>query len=372
MHLDDGTVERQGFDLDPDDLLVLQGRKDTIQHTCLGPAIHSGVDRMPVTETQRQPPPFAAVFGHIQDRVKHFEIGDAHIAALMRKASLYPTILGLGRLTRWTSRVLGSSSLLLLVLPVNGVSQAWVQPERSEANLDALARVELRTYQMPQADNVEVEYGVYVPTSYEADQANPLVIALHGPGSGTMYMMEYNNLVELAEDYGFIVATPLGYHPRGWYGSRGPGNEFNRSREDPGPGNLGELSEADVINVLGIMREEYDVDEGRIYLIGQSMGGGGTWYLGTKYPELWAALVPMAPAISSSPDVLRAARDTPVMVVMGDADESVDVEVTRQWVAKMEELGMNYEYIEVPGGSHSSAERENIDKVFEFLDKHSK
>ena len=69
--------------------------KDTIQHTCLGPAIHSGVDRMPVTETQRQPPPFAAVFGHIQDRVKHFEIGDAHIAALMRKASLYPTILGL-------------------------------------------------------------------------------------------------------------------------------------------------------------------------------------------------------------------------------------------------------------------------------------
>ena len=95
MHLDNGTVERQGFDLDPDDLLVLQDRKDTIQHTCLGPAIHSGVDRMPVTETQRQPPPFAAVFGHIQDRVKHFEIGDAHIAALMRKASLYPTILGL-------------------------------------------------------------------------------------------------------------------------------------------------------------------------------------------------------------------------------------------------------------------------------------
>ena len=31
------TVERQRFDLDPDDLLVLQGRKDTIQHTCPGP-----------------------------------------------------------------------------------------------------------------------------------------------------------------------------------------------------------------------------------------------------------------------------------------------------------------------------------------------
>ena len=278
----------------------------------------------------------------------------------------------LGTLTRWSHRVLGGSSLLLLILPVSGVGQAWVQPERSEANLDALARVELRTYEMPQVRGAEVEYGVYVPTDYNGSRATPLVIALHGAGSGTMYMMEYNNLVELAENYGFIVATPLGYHPRGWYGGRGPGNEFNRSREDPGPDNLGELSEADVMNVLGIMREEYNVDERRIYLIGQSMGGGGTWYLGTKYPEIWTALAPMAPAISSSPEVLRAARDTPVMVVMGDADESVDVEVIRQWVAKMEELEMNYEYIEVPGGSHSSAGRENIDKVFEFLARHSR
>ena len=48
-----------------------------------------------LTEAWRQPAPFAAVFGHIQDRVKHFEIGEAHIAALTWEASLYPTILGL-------------------------------------------------------------------------------------------------------------------------------------------------------------------------------------------------------------------------------------------------------------------------------------
>jgi len=27
------------------------------------------------------------------------------------------------------------------------------------------------------------------------------------------------------------------------------------------------------------------------------MGGGGTWHLGLKYPQLWAALAPIAPAI---------------------------------------------------------------------------
>ena len=276
------------------------------------------------------------------------------------------------RSVRISARVLASSCLLLLVAQGNALGQAWVQPERSQANLDALARVELKTYEMSQARGAEMEYRVYVPTGYAADRATPLVIALHGLGSGTMYMMEYNNLVELAEDYGFIVATPMGYNPQGWYGGRGSGNEFNRRRGDPGPDNLGELSELDVMNVLGIMRDEYNIDERRIYLIGQSMGGGGTWHLGMKYPDIWAALAPMAPAIYSSPDAVSTARRLPVMVVMGDADTAVDVEVTRQWVAKMEELGMDYEYIEVAGGTHSSAGRQNIDKVFAFLARHSR
>ena len=94
MHLDDGTIQRHRLDLDPDDLLLLQGRKDAIKHTCLGPAIHSGIDRMPVTEALGQPAPLAAVLRHVQDRVKHLKIGDAHIAALTREARLDTTILG--------------------------------------------------------------------------------------------------------------------------------------------------------------------------------------------------------------------------------------------------------------------------------------
>lgn len=261
-------------------------------------------------------------------------------------------------------------SAVLLLAPLSGLHAQ--QAERSTANLAALDRVQIRSHTLPEAPSVPLEYGVYVPTSYDGSQATPLVIALHGLGSGVMYMMEYSNLVELAEEYGYIIATPMGYNPRGWYGGRGPGNEFNSRLPDPGPENLGELSELDVMAVLGIMRKDFNVDERRIYLIGQSMGGGGTWHIGSKYPDIWAALAPMAPAVYRSPDELVAARDLPVMVVMGDADESVDVDVTRQWVAKMEELGMEYEYIEVPGGTHFSAGRDNIDKVFEFLSRHAR
>ena len=253
----------------------------------------------------------------------------------------------------------------LLTLPSGALAQAAEQDARSSLNLEALARVEIRTHTLPAAPGVDIPYGVYVPTTYDAVRPTPLVVALHGLGSGVMYMMEYSNLVELAEQYGYLVATPMGYNERGWYGSRGPGNT---SREPNAvPTNLGELSEQDVMAVLAIMKRDFNVDADRTYLIGQSMGGGGTWHIGIKYPEVWAALAPMAPAIYTSPDPLVAARHLPVMVIHGDADETVDVAGTRRWVEKMAELGMDYRYIEVVGGTHASAGRDNIDKVFAFL-----
>jgi predicted esterase len=71
-----------------------------------------------------------------------------------------------------------------------------------------------------------------------------------------------------------------------------------------------------------------------------------------KYPELWAALAPVAPAFYSSPDELVKIKNTPVIVVQGDADPFVNVDMTRQFVEKMKSLGMRYVYIEVPGGDH--------------------
>ena len=58
-----------------------------------------------------------------------------------------------------------------------------------------------------------MEYRLDVPTKDDAKTAStPPAIALHGLGSGTVYMMEYNNLVELAERYGYIVATLMGFN----------------------------------------------------------------------------------------------------------------------------------------------------------------
>ena len=58
-----------------------------------------------------------------------------------------------------------------------------------------------------------------------------------------------------------------------------------------------EASEKDVMKVLDMVRTEFNVDERRIYLMGHSMGGAGTYYLGSKHGNVWAALAPIAPAL---------------------------------------------------------------------------
>ena len=141
-----------------------------------------------------------------------------------------------------------SSYLTVLAVAVAcaspAVAQDWVQPPRSQANLAALARVELKTYRFEEADGKDQEYRVYEPTAYGGADATPLVIALHGLGSGTMYMMEYNNLVEEAERHGFLVATPMGYNERGWYGARGEGNDFQSPSRGSGTGESGSVERA--------------------------------------------------------------------------------------------------------------------------------
>jgi len=217
-----------------------------------------------------------------------------------------------------------------------------------------------RTYEFKQAGK-EMEYCLYVPKAYDKSRAWPLMVALHGLHSSAWQILHYPGLTKQAEKYGFIVVAPMGYNDRGWYGSRGW--KMRRSS----PENLGELSEKDVMNVLAVTRRELNVDNRRIYLMGHSMGGGGTWYLGLKYPAIWAGLAPIAPAIYSSPEALTKIKDIPVIVVQGDSDRLVPVATARRWVAKMKELKMDYSYIEVAGGGHVRIAFDNMPKIFEFL-----
>jgi poly(3-hydroxybutyrate) depolymerase len=52
------------------------------------------------------------------------------------------------------------------------------------------------------------------------------------------------------------------------------------------------------MTVFEMIKKEFNVDENRTYLMGHSMGGAGTIYLGVKYASIWAAIGAEAPATS--------------------------------------------------------------------------
>ena len=64
----------------------------------------------------------------------------------------------------------------------------------------------------------------------------------------------------------------------------------------PGPGMPAGLELAAANNNLDWTRHR-----DRVYLAGHSMGGGGTWHIAMKYPDIWAGLGPVAPSMACFP-----------------------------------------------------------------------
>jgi predicted peptidase len=240
-------------------------------------------------------------------------------------------------------------------------------------------RVQNRTYHFADT-NEDLPYCVFVSSKVSKDKKNPLIISLHGLGIGPGYMCQ-GKAIDEAEAGGYILAAPMGYNTGGWYGSPiiNTGGRGGKGAPAPeAPANLSELSEKDAMNVLDTMRKEFNVDERRTYLMGHSMGGAGTLYLGSKYASNWAAIAAIAPAAMrmapNASTILQPLKDksVAVMIAQGDADELVPVAGTRKWVDTMKEMNMVYNYKEVPGATHGSVIEASIPDIFAFFKDHTK
>ncbi len=247
-------------------------------------------------------------------------------------------------------------ALISTLLLLSGSALAERQASDDESHIDD-PRVQHRSYAFP-ATGETIPYALFVPSSYRDSEAAPLIVSLHGLGRSYDWLMGYHGFLDQAEAGNYIVITPLGYIRRGWYGSR--------PTEDPKDGHY---SEQDVMEVLRLVREEFNVDDKRIYLWGHSMGGAGTYHIAAKYPDLFAGLGVAAPAPEADADIeatLTRISHIPMFVLQGDEDGLVTL--TRRWVAKMAELGMQHVYAEIPGGDHSLVISQNAVHMQKFVD----
>ncbi len=131
-------------------------------------------------------------------------------------------------------------------------------------------------------------YVLSLPKSWEPDRKYPLFVELHGAGNE-------NFMSDLSARLGPVgQALDLrGYEDRGTYVQR-EGNGYYIM--PTGRGNLGYRGpgETDVWEAYDDVHRLFKIDEDRRYLFGFSMGGGGTWSLGTRTPDRWAAIMIMA------------------------------------------------------------------------------
>jgi len=272
---------------------------------------------------------------------------------------------------RWVGAVV---LLCVLVLPVVGQSAP------------AAARWEVRTYVMPETGDT-LPYGVYLPSGYDASRRYPLVVGLHGAGGDHLSVLRYAGILDAADQHGAILVAPLGYDRVGGYGAFSALNACERPADAPAfcegriisgmvarrrtlPPNRDALSEQDVMHVVDRALADLAVDSSRVVLWGHSMGGGGAYHIASRHPGRFKALAVVAPAPPPSREVLQAIGDIPVLVIHGDADDTVPVAGSRLTVGMMRQLGMRPEYVEVAGGDHSrliARDPAMVERMLRFL-----
>ena len=151
------------------------------------------------------------------------------------------------------------------------------------------------TYKFAEA-NADMPYTLFVPTTYNPAKASPLIVDLHGLNITPLQQILFEGTADFAEKFGFIVMAPMGYSVTGGWGGR-PGAPVETDQVKPGSNvrySASELSELDAMAALKLIREKYNIDNDRIFLMGHSMGGLGTYYLGGKYNTIWAGLAPIS------------------------------------------------------------------------------
>src|SRR3954453_20468113 len=232
------------------------------------------------------------------------------------------------------------------------------------------------TYHVAEA-NAESPYTLFVPSTYDPRKPAPLVVDLHGLNITPLQQILFDGTTDFAERYGFIVLAPTGYNLSSWWGSRSgtpvataavkPGGDVRYSNT--------ELAEIDTKELVKSIRQHYAVDSDRIYLMGHSMGGAGTYYLGGKYNDIWAGLAPISGAGGIAEGTAERYTALPTLVMHGAKDSIVPPATSRRAVAALQAVGAPHVYLEFADKDHEFWIRRGaaqMEKVFLFFSLVSK
>lgn len=181
-------------------------------------------------------------------------------------------------------------------------------------------------------------YVVYVPRNYSADRKWPVILFLHGSGErGSDGLKQSQVGIGTAvrmfpERYPAIVVMPQCATDQRW------------------DGDMADFA----MKALDQTVAELNGDPDRLYLTGLSMGGAGSWHLGTRHPEKFAAIVSIC-GRGDIPEITAKLKNMPLWVFVGDKDNPGTVQFARDVSAALKSAGgTRSHYTEYPGVPHNS------------------
>ena len=193
-------------------------------------------------------------------------------------------------------------------------------------------------------------YRLMQPLRIEPGKRYPLIVSLHGSGGvgddNLRNLRFWNGVMaqpEWRKKYPSFVLVPQ-RRPGGIWGPKPdvPGTEDLFVRDD--------LTGA--FEIIELLREEFPIDTDRIYALGSSGGGAGTWNIVFARPDMFAAAIPVCGRFN--PAYAPKLAQVPIWVFHGDADPLISVEFSRSAFAALREAGGDIKYTELRGVKHSS------------------
>ncbi len=177
-----------------------------------------------------------------------------------------------------------------------------------------------------------MRYLVWLPDGYgdDREKRHPMIVFLHGSGDpeyDSQFVLSYGlpavlELGEEPEGFDFVVISPQAFPGSAWWAD-------------------GQMQLID--DLVAEMLDTYLVDPERVYLTGLSMGGYGSWYLGSAYPERYAAVASLSGSAYQSVDLPDAEftcrlAEVPVWAIHGEQDAISTFAFIERTVGEYQEL----------------------------------
>jgi len=191
----------------------------------------------------------------------------------------------------------------------------------------------------------ELKYRLLFPDALQ--RKLPLVIFLHGSGergddneAQLKWGVQQFASDESLKHYPAFVAAPQCPENDQW-------SAYDGKYKDK-PTKTMEL----VRGMIDDLIKTYPIDENRIYITGLSMGGFGTFDAMARYPDLFAAGVPVCG--SGDPNTVERFKDIPIWIYTGAEDDVVLPERTVKMFNALMDAGAKPGFTQVPEVGHFS------------------